>query len=401
MLVYRALTCVVVGALALSPPAQTQTAHTHSSVAFAAGVDVSELLQLERSGARYSDRGVIKSPFTIFHNEGVNWMRVRLFVNPINTGPLTNDLPYTIALARRIKKSGFKLLLDIHYSDGWADPHQQSMPKAWAGLSHEELVQQVRRYTREAVSSLVAADATPDMVEIGNEISNGMLWEDGRVTPTSTDSAQWARLSDLLKAGVEGVKASSATPKIMIHIDKGGDVEASKLFYDHILAGGVHFDVIGLSDYPWWQGTLTQLRTNLTSLANAYGKPLIVVETGFPWVPQSISVDGHDYNALQAVAEVLHFPATPTGQADYMQSLINTIQATPNHLGAGVFYWAAAWIPNTAWGPPPWSKDWEQRALFDSHGNVLPALRVLGASSHQAYATSPTDQKSDETISQK
>jgi arabinogalactan endo-1,4-beta-galactosidase len=365
-------------------------------MAFAAGVDVSELETLQQHGAVYRDHGVAESPYTIFQNNGVNWMRIRLFVHPNGIGPLTNDLPYTVTLAKKIKKSGFHLLLDLHYSDSWADPAQQHVPKAWSGLSHKQLVEQVRRYTRESLISLSAADAKPDMVEIGNEITNGMMWEDGRVTPRSEDNTQWTHLSDLLKAGISGVNdafLNAKTPQIMIHIDRGGDVQASRLFYDHILAHGVRFDVIGLSDYPWWQGSLQQLAANLSSLAGAYHKPIIVVETGFPWSPQAIGTSGHNYDAKETEKQVLHFPATPDGQAQYLQQLIATVRATPGGLGDGVFYWAAAWIHNTGWGPPTWSKDWEYRALFDENGNALPALYVLGEAGRSSLtqASTPTN----------
>ncbi len=369
--------------LFLAPSMQGQRDKSFSSMSFAAGVDVSELDALEANGAIYREHGTAMSPYVIFRNEGINWMRIRLFVNPSGVGPLTNDLPYTIALARKIKANGFHLLLDIHYSDGWADPHQQRTPKAWARYDHMQLVAEVRLYTREAVQCLIAAGAPADMVEIGNEITNGMMWDDGLVSPNSQDELQWAHFADLLKAGIEGVHGASVAPRIMIHIDRGGDITSSKLFYDNILARGVQFDVIGLSDYPWWQGPLSQLKDNLTFLATSYHKPIIVVETGFPWVPQSIGVDGHNYDAQQTESEVLHFPATPAGQAEYIGQLMKIVQQTPEGLGAGIFYWAAAWIPNKKWNPPPWSHDWEERALFDEDGNALPALHVLGSSSRE------------------
>ena len=132
------------------------------------------------------------------------------------------------------------------------------------------------------------------MVEIGNEISNGFLWPDGQLTWKCQDDEGWQRLSDLLKATEDGVvqgAGSKRKPLILIHLDTGGDTPKCKSFFDHILARGVHFDVIGLSDYPWWQGTLEQLSGNLAALATAYHKPIIVVETGFPWSPQSFEVE--------------------------------------------------------------------------------------------------------------
>ena len=346
-----------------------------------AGVDVSEMAKLEQHGAVYRIHGTPESPYAIFQQDGINWMRVRIFLNPSGVGPLCNDLPYTLKLAQSIKAHGFHLLLDFHYSDGWADPSQQYAPRAWAGLDHDQLVEKVRSYTQQTIQTFALQQATPDMVEIGNEITNGMLWPDGKVMPRSMDATAWAHLTDLLRAGVDGVRASAPEPHrplIMVHIDRGGDPGASRLFYDHLRSADVDFDVIGLSDYPWWQGSLAQLKANLDQLAARYHKRIVVVETAYPFSPQSGSEPGQLYKGDATVDRVLHYPSTPEGQAEYLQQMIDTVRSTPNGLGVGVFYWAAAWIQANAWGAPSWSKYWEDRALFDHNGNALPALKVLG-----------------------
>ena len=220
------------------------------------------------------------------------------------------------------------------------------------------------------------------MVEIGNEISNGFLWPDGQLTWKCQDDEGWQRLSDLLKATEDGVVQGSGSrrkPLIMIHLDTGGNTPKCRSFFDRILARGVHFDVIGLSDYPWWQGTLEQLSSNLAALATAYHKPIIVVETGFPWSPQSFEVGGHTYTGVAAEENVLHFPPTTEGQADYLRKLTRIVRSTPDGLGVGVFYWAGMWVQNKNWDAPEWSGDWEVRALFDKNGEALPALFALGA----------------------
>ena len=357
---------------------------------FMAGVDVSEMAKLQQHGAVYKLDGVPLDPFKIFRQDGVNWMRVRLFVDPSGEGPLCNDLPYTLKLAREIKAQGFRLLLDFHYSDTWADPSQQMTPKAWAGLSHDQLVLKVKSYTRDTLRSFAAVNAAPDMVEIGNEITNGMLWPDGRVSPASTDKLQWAHFTDLVKAGSEGARDSGPVakrPLILIHVDRGGDVKASQLFYDHLCAAGVPFDVIGPSDYPWWQGSLYDLKTNLNELAERYGKPIVVVETAFPYVPQSMEKDGQVYKGKDAVDHVLHYPPSPEGQAEYLRQMTDVVRSIPNQLGIGMFYWAAAWVKTDGWGAPSWSHDWEERALFNADGDALPALKALGE------AAAPQDSK--------
>lgn len=349
---------------------------------FAAGVDISEVKTLQEQGTVYRVNGDAQDPLRILHHSGVDWVRIRLFVHPDGKGPRTNDLPYALAEAEAAKRRHLRVLLDMHFSDSWADPGQQHKPAAWANLSFADLVQQVRSYTADTFRTFANANVTPDMVEIGNEITNGFLWPEGQLTWKSQDDEGWQRLSDLLKASEDGVLQGAGfktKPLIMIHLDRGGDTAKSRIFFDHILALGVHFDVIGLSDYPWWQGTLQQLSANLAVLAMTYHKPIIVVETGFPWSSQSFTVDGKTYTGAAAEENVLHFPSTPEGQADYLRKLISIVRSTPDGLGVGVFYWAGMWVQNKNWDAPEWSGDWELRALFDKNGEALPALFALGA----------------------
>lgn len=345
---------------------------------FVSGADVSVMQQLEDHGGVYRLDGKPADPLQIFKLNGFNWMRLRLFHSPSGKGPECNDLPYTLKLAKRIKAQGFMLLLDFHYSDTWADPGKQYTPAAWKGLSHEQLKKQVHDYTRDVIRKFKGNGVLPDMVEIGNEVTNGMLWEDGRLFREKTSPEQWDRFADLIKAGIAGASDGAAPqrgPKIMIHIDRGGDQAASKWFYDNLIARSVSFDVIGLSHYPWWQGALDDLRENLDYLSAAYNKDIIVVETGFPWVSQRFSEDGKELSFEQSEKRVLHYPATPEGQAAYLREMMRTIRETPGGRGKGLFYWEPAWIKTENWGAPGWSKDWEHRALFDENGNVLPAMK--------------------------
>jgi arabinogalactan endo-1,4-beta-galactosidase len=356
---------------------------------FAMGADVSELQTLEDHGAIYRKDGSTDDPLRILNKNGFNWMRLRLLVRPDMIGPLCNNLNYDLELAKRIKAENLHLLLDMFYSDTWADPGNQSTPASWRGLSQDKLVNQLRAYNRRVITEFRTHGAMPDMVEVGNEITNGMLWPDGKVSIAKPDPAQWSRLGELLKASIEGVKEGAApgpVPLIMIHIDRGGDTASSLAFYHHMVEQGVAFDVIGLSDYPWWQGSLDDLKQNLDALAVTFHKPVVVVETSFPWDPQSFSKDGRTLSPAESVTQVLHFPATPAGQAQYARALVQTVRATPDHLGDGVFYWAAAWIPAHNWGAPEWSEDWERRALFDRQGNALPAMKAFGEAAGHIHA---------------
>ncbi|MGH9343228.1 MAG: glycoside hydrolase family 53 protein, partial [Terriglobia bacterium] len=221
------------------------------------GADVSFLKQAEDHGTIFKDHGQAEPALKIFKDHGYNWVRLRLFVNPVS---LPNNLAYTIASAKNAKALGFKFLLDLHYSDTWADPGKQFTPKAWANMPHEQLVNAVFQYTRNTIEAFRKAGVLPDMVQIGNEITNGMLWPDGKLPQN------WDHFADLLKAGINGVEAGHGNgpmPRIMIHIDRGGDQARTEYFFDKLDSYHVRYDVIGQSYYPWWQGTLNDLRENL------------------------------------------------------------------------------------------------------------------------------------------
>lgn len=356
---------------------------------FVNGADVSVMQRLEEHGGVYRLGGKPTDPLQIFRLNGFNWMRLRLFHSPSGKGPECNDLPYTLKLAKRIKAQGFRLLLDFHYSDTWADPSKQSIPAAWKGLSHEQLQKKVHDYTRNVIREFKKNEVMPDMVQIGNEVTNGILWEDGHLSRGKTTPAQWNRFANLIKAGIAGAADGAAPqpgPKIMIHIDRGGDKGTSKWFYDNLIACNVRFDVIGLSHYPWWQGSLENLRENLEYLAGAYKKDIIVVETSFPWAPQQFAEGNGVLSFEDSVKRVLHYPATPEGQAAYLRDMIQVIRNTPGGHGRGLFYWEPAWIKTANWGAPEWSPDWEHRALFDENGNALPAMKEFHASGQGAGA---------------
>ena len=178
--------------------------------------------QAEQKGIVFKENGQPKPGLAIFKDHGYNWIRLRVFHTPTQ---LPNDLAYTIAAAKDAKQLGFKFLLDFHYSDTWADPAKQFTPKAWEGMSHEQLVDAVFAYTRDTIAAFREAGVQPDMVQIGNEVIGGMIWPDGRLPQN------WDHFADLLKAGIRGVEAGRGDgprPQIMVHIDRGGDNAAPR-----------------------------------------------------------------------------------------------------------------------------------------------------------------------------
>jgi len=321
---------------------------------YAVGADLSFLADAEARGVVFKDNGQPKPGLEIFKDHGYNWVRLRLFHSPTE---LPNDLDYTIALAKSAKQHGFKFLLNYHYSDTWADPQKQFLPRAWEGLSHDELEQAVFEYTRDTIAAFRDAGAMPDMVQIGNEVIGGMLWPDGRLPKN------WENFADLLKAGIRGVDAglvdadgrAAPRPQIMIHIDRGGDRGATESFLNHCRKYEVEYDVIGQSFYPWWHGSLDNLRDNLAFTANEYGKDIILVEVAYNW------------RRAEYRDEPGPFPETPDGQRQFLADVDRIVRATPHGRGKGIFWWE----PAVTRGPIA------SRGMFDDEGNALPVLTVF------------------------
>jgi arabinogalactan endo-1,4-beta-galactosidase len=315
---------------------------------YAIGADLSFLKQAEDRGSVFKEDNQPKPGLQIFQDHGYNWIRLRLFHTPAQ---LPNSLEYTIALAQSAKKLGFKFLLDYHYSDTWADPGKQFIPKAWEGKTHEQMVEALRDYTRDTTIAFREAGVLPDMVQIGNEVTNGMLWPDARLPQN------WDHFADFIQAGIAGVYAGAGDavrPRIMIHIDKGGNWAATKAFFDKLNTYPVTYDVIGQSYYPWWHGSLNDLRENLMYTAREYRKDIIVVEAAYNWTPGN-------YRTRPAP-----FPESPEGQKQFWEEVNRTVQAAPDGRGIGVFWWEPA-VGGGRGG----------RGFFDHDGNALPVITVF------------------------
>jgi beta-galactosidase len=225
---------------------------------------------------KFYENGREKDAIELLRDHGFNYIRLRIFVNPANEkgyspGQGYCGLSHTLEMAKRINKAGMKLLLDFHYSDYWADPQQQFKPLPWENLDFKTLKDSLKTYTTQVLLALKNQGTPPAMVQIGNEINHGILWPDGHTGNPD-------QLADLLKAGVEGVESVDPAIPVMMHIALGGQNDESVFWLDNMIARGVKFDIIGLSFYPRWHGTLDDLKNNLRDLAKRYNKPLNVVE---------------------------------------------------------------------------------------------------------------------------
>lgn len=364
--------------------------------AASASTNVTAAAPFRRGGPRvYQENGQTNSELAIMMNHGWNVFRLRVFVDPVRSAP-NNSLSNTMLLAKQIKAAGALFLLDIHYSDTWADPQHQETPLPWQDIDTDitngplnlrefqnaltnygtwpakrverdmaALEKRVEQYSTDVINSLKRAGAMPDMVQVGNETTGGTLWPFAHVkVPPSTvkldagriqalpdpynDDQQWNHLIRVLKAGIRGVRSAAGGPvQIVIHIDCGGDWPVTKWYFDHLTQAQVDYDIIGQSFYPNYHGTPDLLQQNMIECARAYHKPFMVAETGYPQRGGDALMTQKKYNL---------WPGTPEGQLQFMADLVNTVKRAG---GLGVFYWAP------------------EGALWNADGSPAPAMSVL------------------------
>ncbi|MCK6747004.1 arabinogalactan endo-beta-1,4-galactanase [Enterobacter cloacae] len=361
---------------------------------FIKGADISTLLEAEQHGAKfYNQNGQQQDAIAILKANGVNYVRLRLWVDPQDASGKTygggsNNLENTIALAKRVKALGLKLLLDFHYSDFWTDPGKQFKPKAWEKMDYPQLKTAIHDYTRDTIARFKKEGVLPDMVQIGNEINGGMLWPEGK--SWGQGGGEFDRLAGLLNAAISGLKENltgGEQVKIMLHLAEGTKNDTFRWWFDEIAKRGVPFDIIGLSMYTYWNGPISALKANMDDISRRYNKDVIVVEAAYGY-----TLDNCDNaeNSFQTKEEKDGgYPGTVQGQYDYIHDLMQSVIDVPDHRGKGIFYWEPTWIavPGTTWATKAGMKyihdEWkegnarENQALFDCQGKVLPSITVF------------------------
>ncbi len=357
---------LLIGVIWITLSGCNKNASKNAQPTFYRGADLSFLHMMEKAGAKYYDNGKQENALKIFKNHGLNAVRLRLWYHP--RGGL-NDLANTLIMAKRIKDAGLQFVLDFHYSDIWADPQKQYKPKTWDSLSYPILKDSVFAYTKRVINAFKDENATPDIVQIGNEVTHGMLWPDGEVNGKYNTPQQWDNFTGLLKAGIRGVESAvpSGDTKIMIHIDRGGDPAGSQSFFNQLKKYNVKYDYIGLSYYPWWHGPLDSLKTTTTDLARRFHKPIMVAETAYPWTAKGMSDKGKENPSTLLKA----YPATPQGQLGFLKKVFSIVHHIPDHLGIGVLYWEPDPVPINGHG------NWTINSMFNFKGEALPSISVF------------------------
>ena len=341
------------------------------------GGDISLLPEYINANAKYYNyQGQsVSSPLQLFHDEGLNAMRVRLFVNPSDyTGSdkdpnACQDLEYVKSLGKQIKDAGFDLILDFHYSDTWADPAKQWTPAAWVSLTDEQLYDKIYEYTKDALTQMCDAGATPDFIQPGNEISYGMLWGAYNASASSlkkcyvNSSANWDRFTTLLENAIKACREVCPDAKVILHTERVQQTNVLSNFYTKMKNANIDYDIIGLSYYPAWHGNLATLESALNAMTTAFpDKDIMIVETGYSYA-WAIPGTSFDYSSV--------YPYTDAGQNSYTVDLISLLNKYDNV--KGLFWW---WMEYNANGTS--LSGWYNAPLFDSRtGRATAALSSL------------------------
>ena len=318
---------------------------------FIKGADISTLLEAEQHGAKfYNQNGQQQDAIAILKANGVNYVRLRLWVDPQDASGKT-------------------------YGGG-------------SNMDYPQLKTAIHDYTRDTIARFKQEGVLPDMVQIGNEINGGMLWPEGK--SWGQGGGEFDRLAGLLNAAIGGLKENltgGEQVKIMLHLAEGTKNDTFRWWFDEIAKRGVPFDIIGLSMYTYWNGPISALKANMDDISRRYNKDVIVVEAAYGY-----TLDNCDNaeNSFQAKEEKDGgYPGTVQGQYDYIHDLMQSVIDVPDHRGKGIFYWEPTWIavPGTTWATKAGMKyihdEWkegnarENQALFDCQGKVLPSITVF------------------------
>ena len=362
---------------------------------FIKGMDLSTLLEVEECGGKFSENGKPGDAMEILRRNGMNLIRLRLWNDPYSEsgepyGAGVCGLKRIMSIAKRGKALGVGWMLNFHYSDFWADPGKQTIPKAWRDLDLDGLVKAVYGYTLSVLNELREADLVPEMAAVGNELTNGLLWEWGR-------RPDFENITKLVGAGIRAVRDFDSGLPVVVHLDNGGNNKLYREWFDSwFAAGGEDFDIIGLSYYPFWHGSMDDLRSNMNDIALRYGKELFIVETSTGFTLE----DYAEYEKLPPekrkgmaakpeLAAKVEYPMTPEGQCDFFKDLAEVVRGVPENKGLGFVCWEPAWIPvpGSEWATEaalaytgekgPGGNEWANQALFDYEGRALPAIKAI------------------------
>jgi arabinogalactan endo-1,4-beta-galactosidase len=318
------------------------------------GFDASFLPSINQAGiVLKNNNGIAESMLTTLKNNAVNCIRIRLWKNPSSS---LSSFTEVKTFAQAVKNAGLKVWICVHYSDTWADPGNQQKPAEWNNINIAQLKDSIYNYTKKIVTEI-----NPEYIQVGNEINNGFCWPQGNITKQS-------QFVDMIKQGVKAVRDNAPNTKIMLHY--AGHENASSFFS---MFANVDYDIIGLSYYPMWHGkSIDALQSNINALSTQFNKDIVIAETSYPF---TFGYNDFTNNIIGNASQILpEFPATVTGQLQYLQKIKSTITAAPK--GIGFCYWGGEWV--SFLGPTATNgSSYENQALWDFNNTALPALGVF------------------------
>lgn len=371
------------------------------------GIDCSSYFEELEAGAAYFIDGKKVDPLLEFAKNGVSLFRIRIWNDPFdeNGKPYlggTVDAKRALELAKLGKKYGFEIVYDFHYSDFWADPGRQLCPKAWRGLSYEEVQKRLYQFTYDTLNLAKEAGVEISYAQIGNEITNGTCFPYGQLHPESAygedpekvEAPNYDGLAGLLKQGISAAKAVFPSLKAIIHLERSYDQATYREYFDALEERNVPYDIIGMSYYPFWHGTIEEFYANVDMLKARYGKPVMNMELGYPFTTEDYLLDEEGkapqlvINGRSDLVKNLPFPVTEEGQRDFVALFLKLAK---EHGLAAVNYWEPCWIPGVnkevSWASKEGQKyagedkdtriDWANQALFDYRGNATPAFHAF------------------------
>jgi len=326
----------------------------NENLEFVSAVDISSYPEMSNTNLIFFDTNGNQSDFlTILKENGINTIRLRLWVNPSNSHSGFNEVKQ---FSHTLKTKGFRIWLTVHYSDTWADPSQQQVPLTWQGADFNALKDSIGSYTKKVVSEI-----KPDYIQIGNEINLGFLHPYGHIVNNNQN------FLELMSKAITAVRQNSIDTKIIIHF---AGIDHSDWFFNQVKY--LDYDIIGLSYYPIWHGkSLLNLKTKMQLLSETYNKKILIAETAYPF-----TLGWNDWtNNIVGLNDQLilpDYPPTIQGQMDFVKNIRTLTKEIPN--GIGFCYWGAelvAWKGNQATD----GSSWENQALFDFQNRALPALK--------------------------
>lgn len=360
------------------------------------GIDVSTYFEMLQHNAKYLDGNKEVSPLDLFRANGVDCMRIRLWVDPKSDKgePYLAgncDLDNFIQLATLAQQKGYSIMLDFHYSDFWADPGKQFVPKSWANLDFDGLVQKVYDYTRETLLTIQKHGIDLAYIQVGNEVTNGMLWPLGHLEEHPDGSrTNYGNLIALLNAGIKACREITPQSDIVIHLEKSYDQVIYNEYLTHLEEAKVDYDIIGYSYYPYWHGTFAQFFANV-DFCKKFGKRQMVVELGYAFTAEDYIQHEHggaqlivSNDNLESLGFMQEYPISPEGQKRFTEVFLQLAQ---DHGIEGVYWWEPLWIPGEGicWTSdagkeyihsdnPSNRNEWANQCLFDYQGKKLPAF---------------------------